>query len=197
MEQTLKEAIPAEEASRETPRPLRLFSEDESRFGLITVQRRRITLRGIKPIGTFQQKFESFYVYGAVEPATGEACFQEADKCNSETFGTYLKRLSQAFPDSLNLLLVDNGRHHTAKALEVPENVVLVFLPPYSPELNPIERFWQTMKDNVAWLAFDTLDPLREKVQGLLTGFTTEQLQSLTGYGYILQALKGLSGSFL
>jgi len=181
----------------EAREPLRLFSQDESRFGLITVQRRRITLPGVKPIGTFQQKFESFYLYGAIEPATGESFFQEAQKANSERFGAYLKGLSEAFPDSLNLLLVDNGRHHTAKALEVPENVRLVFLPPYSPELNPIERFWQAMKDKVAWLAFDTLDPLRERVTELLAGFSVPQLQSLTGYDYILHALQCLNGSFL
>lgn len=185
------------EEAPETPRPVRVFSQDESRFGLITVQRRRITLKGVKPIGPFQQKFESFYVYGAVEPATGESYFREADKCNSATFGEYLLGLSEAFPDSLNLLLVDQGRHHTAKKLEVPENVVLIFLPPYSPELNPIERFWQAMKDQVAWLTFETLDPLREKVQGLLDEFTASQLQSLTGYDYILQAMNALNGSFL
>jgi transposase len=151
----------------------------------------------VKPVGTFQQKFESFYLYGAVEPATGESLFREADKCNSETFGTYLRGLSEAFPDSLNLLLVDNGRHHTAKALEIPGNVVLVFLPPYSPELNPIERFWRAMKDGIAWLAFETLDPLRDRVKGLLSGFSVAQIQSLTGYNYILQALRSLNGSFL
>ena len=176
---------------------MRVFSQDESRFGLITVQRRRITLKGVKPVGPFQQVFQSFYLYGAIEPATGESYFQEADKCNSATFGEYLLGLSEAFSDSLNLLLVDQGRHHTAKKLEVPENVVLIFLPPYSPELNPIERFWQAMKDQVAWLTFDTLDPLRERVKEILAGFSLPQLQSLTGYSYILQALQSLNGSFL
>jgi len=151
----------------------------------------------VKPIGVFQQKFESFYLYGAVEPRTGESFFVEADACNSESFGEYLKALSEAFPDSLNVLLVDNGRHHTAKALEIPENVRLVFLPPYSPELNPIERVWQAMKEKVAWLTFDTLDPLRERVKELVAEFSLPQLQSLTGYSYILQALQCLNGSFL
>ena len=150
----------------------------------------------MKPVGVFQQKFESFYLYGAVEVATGESFFSEAVKCSSVTFGEYLLGLSEAFPHSLNLLLVDNGRHHTAKALEVPENVRRVFLPPYSPELNPIERFWQVMKDNVPWLTFETLDPLREHVQELLADFSLCQIQSLTGYGYILQALQNLNASF-
>jgi transposase len=202
VETILRAALPEQTApsGKALPKPccpIRLFSQDESRFGLITVQRRRITLRSVKPIGVFQQKFESFYLYGAVEVSTGESFFQEAGKCNSETFGEYLKGLSQAFPDSLNLLLEDNGRHHTAKALEVPENVRLVFLPPYSPELNPIERFWQAMKDKVAWLAFETLEPLRDRVQTVLSEFSSAQLQSLTGYPYLLQAFSPLIGSFL
>lgn len=197
MEETLREALSAEGVSSETSRPIRLFSQDESRFGLITVQRRRITRKGVKPLGVFQQKFESFYLYGAVEVSTGESFFQEADKCNSETFGDYLKDLSQAFPDSLNLLLEDNGRHHTAKTLEIPENVRLIFLPPYSPELNPIERFWQTMKEKVAWLACETLEPLQDRVRTILSEFSAPQLQSLTGYPYLLQPFSTLIGSFL
>jgi hypothetical protein len=50
---------------------MRLFSQDESRFGLLPIQRRRITLPGIKPISTVQFQFESYYLYGAVEPKTG------------------------------------------------------------------------------------------------------------------------------
>ncbi len=77
------------------------------------------------------------------------------------------------------------------------ENIRQVFLPPWSPELNPIERFWLAMKQQVAWLGFDTLEPLRDRVKELLAEFSLTQLQSLTGYGYILQALQGLNGSFL
>jgi len=197
LEETLRVAVPERVPAEGEERPIRLFSQDESRFGLITVQRRRITLKGVKPVGTFQQQFESFYLYGAIEPVSGESFFQEGEKCNSATFAEYLKGLSNAFPDSLNLLLLDNGRHHTAKTLEVPENVRLVFLPPYSPELNPIERFWQAMKEKVAWLTFDTLDPLRDRVKERLAEFSLRQLQSLTGYSYILQALQSLNGSFL
>jgi hypothetical protein len=52
-------------------RPVRVFSQDESRFGLLTVRRRRLTARGVQPVGRVQHVFEWFYVYGAVEPTTG------------------------------------------------------------------------------------------------------------------------------
>jgi len=86
VETILRAALPFEATPSQPCRPIRLFSQDESRFGLITVQRRRITLKGVKPVGVFQQKFESFYLYGAVEVTTGESFFQEAGKCNGETF---------------------------------------------------------------------------------------------------------------
>ena len=56
-------------------RPVRIFCQDERRFGLLPSQRRRITLTGVKPLGTVQYRFENFYVYGAVEPTTGESFF--------------------------------------------------------------------------------------------------------------------------
>jgi hypothetical protein len=57
--------------------PVRIFCQDESRFGLLPIQRRRITLTGVKPLGTGQYCFENLYVYGAVEPTTGESFFLE------------------------------------------------------------------------------------------------------------------------
>jgi hypothetical protein len=53
-------------------RPVRVFCQDESRFGLLPIQRRPLTLHGVKPLGAVQYCFENFYVYGAVEPTTGE-----------------------------------------------------------------------------------------------------------------------------
>jgi hypothetical protein len=163
-----------------------------------------------------------------------------------------LKGLSQAFPDRLNLGLLDKGRFHKGKGLVIPHLVIphlviphlviphlviphlviphlviphhvrLVFLPPYSPELNPIERVWQALsgkpsvaspqwqalsgkpsvaspqwqalKGPLSWANFDAVGPLKERVRELLTEQTPAQLQSLTPYDYILQAL---IGSFL
>ena len=65
-----------------------------------------------------------------------------------------------SYPDSLNILQVDNGRFHKGKDLIVPENVILLFQPPYCPELNPIERLWEHLKADLKWAAFSTLPQL-------------------------------------
>jgi len=119
---------------------VRVFSQDESRFGLLTVRRRRLTAAGVQPVGSVQHVFEWFYVYGAVAPTTGERFFLELPYLNAETFPLFIDAFAGAFPESLNLLLLDNSGAHTAQRLQWPDNVRPVWLPPYGPELNPIAR---------------------------------------------------------
>jgi transposase len=138
--------------------PVRVFSQDERRFGVLTVRRRPRTARGVPPVGPIQHGFEWFYVYGAVAPTTGERFFLELPYLNAESFQLFTDAFAQAFPDSLNLLLLDNSGAHTAQWLTLPANVRLVFLPPYCPELNPIERVWRDLKDDLAWQQFLTVD---------------------------------------
>ena len=107
---------------------------------------------------------------GAVEPLTGEGFFLEFSHLTGGCFP------SEAFPESLNLLVLDNGRFHHAKSLEVPENVVLLFLPPYSPELNPIERLWQDIKAKLLTQTYKALADMQAKARRYFK--TTPMLQS-------------------
>jgi transposase len=107
------------------------------------ITRHRITLPGVKPIQEAKPGYEYFYLYGAVEPETGQRFFTEHERLNSDCFQVFLDRFAKAFPYSHNILILDNGQFHKAKKLSVPSNVGLTFLPPYSPELNPVERLWQ------------------------------------------------------
>jgi transposase len=152
----------------ENTRPVRVFSQDESRFGLLTVRRRRLTAFGVQPVGTVQHVFEWFYVYGAVAPPTGERFFLELPYLNTENFQLFVDTFAQAFPDSLNLLLLDNSGIHRAQRLMLPSHVRLVFLPPYCPELNPIERLWRNLKDDLAWQQFMSVEAQPDYVGQLL-----------------------------
>ena len=105
--------------------------------------RHRITLPGVGPIQTAKPGYEYFYLYGAIEPDTGQRFFTEHERLNSNCFQDFLDRFSKAFAQSQNVMILDNGQFHKANALSVPSNVELTFLPPYSPELNPVERLWQ------------------------------------------------------
>jgi transposase len=98
-------------------------------------------------VGIVQYCFENFYMYGTVEPKTGESFFLELPQLNTVNFQIFLNEFAQHYQDTLNIVVLDNGSCHKAKVLVIPDNVVCLFLPPYSPELNPIERLWQDLKD--------------------------------------------------
>jgi transposase len=94
-----------------------------------------------------------------------------------------------AYAESFLVLLVDNGGIHVASDLEIPENIFLLFQPPYSPELNPIERVWEYLKDQLGWKLFSDLKELEDKVFELLVNTTKEAIASLSGYPWILSSL--------
>jgi transposase len=71
----------------------------------------------------------------------------------------------------------------------VPENIILLFQPPYCPELNPIEHLWQYLKADLRWASFKTLEELQIKVEQLLAALTPKIIASITGYPFILDAL--------
>jgi hypothetical protein len=99
-----------------------VFSQDENRFGLLNVRRRRLTARGVQPVGAVQHIFKWFYVYGAVAPTTGERFFLELPYLNTEGFQLFIAAFAQPFADSLNILLLDNSGTHTTQRLILPAN---------------------------------------------------------------------------
>lgn len=97
--------------------------------------------------------------------------------------------MSRYSPDCLNLIQLDQGKFHQSNDLKIPENILLIFQPPASPELNPIERFWQYLKDNLSWKLYDELYKLKEEVGKILQGISPQVIASLGGWNYILEAL--------
>ena len=84
---------------------------------------------------------------------------------------------------------LDNGRFHKAKKLVITENIVLLFQPPYSPELNPMERLWEEIKSDLGWSNFASLETLEAKVTELFSQLESETIASITGYPFIKEAL--------
>ena len=175
----------------------RLWTQDESRCGLLPILRRRITTRGVQPLVPAAYRFESLYLYGAVEPLTGESFFLELPLLNAQGFQLFLDHFASIDSASFHLLLLDNGAFHTAQSLRLPRNVGLLFLPPYAPELNPIERLWRDLTDWLSRHQPATLDALSDLLCARLKLYTPAALRSLTGFSYLraaaLQVLVQLS----
>ena len=163
----------------------RLFCEDASRFGLHPFSYRCITLPGIKPITKISYAYENFYLYGAVEPITGNSFFLEMPQLNSACFQIFLDEFVKVYSASLNVLVLDNGRFHQAKTLRIPDNVILLFLPPYSPELNPIERLWQDIKAKLFQNVFASIKEMQDKLTEILRKYTKTTIQNITKFDYL------------
>jgi transposase len=155
---------------------------DESRFGLLSIQRRCLTARGVKPVVAYEHRFQNFYLCGAYAPGSGDHFTLELPYCNTDCFQLYLEELSLHRPAEFKVLVLDNGAFHKASRLHIPDNIALHFLPPYSPELNPAEKMWRWIKDRIANRVFDCLDTLSEAVCNIVKALTPEIVQSITGW---------------
>lgn len=84
---------------------------------------------------------------------------------------------------------MDNGSFHKALLLDWREHVMPIYLPAHSPELNPIERLWSYIKKDLKWEIFTNLDRLKEQVDIIIKSITNEEVLSLCGWDYLLEAL--------
>jgi transposase len=92
------------------------------------------------------------YIFGAICPKKGKGAGLVLPYCDTEAMQDHLAEISHAVDDGAHaLLILDQAGWHVTPKLKVPDNITLMFLPPRSPELNPVENVWQYMRDN--WLS--------------------------------------------
>ena len=144
-----------------------------------------LTARGVKPKCKFQQVFISTYLFGSFSPITGDHFILEMPQCNSVTFQIYLDEFSKQRETELKVIVLDNGAFHKAKSLKIPENIILIFLPPYSPELNPAEKIWAKFKRSFSNQFFKTIEDLTEFVCYISKTLIDEDVKSICRYNYI------------
>ena len=105
---------------------------------------------------------------------------------DSICLSSYLKELSQFLGTRSIILVLDGAGWHKASKLEIPDNIKLFFLPPYSPELNPVERFWQHIKSNtIKNKIYENLANLEKETSTFLKGITREVTASVCAVNYL------------
>jgi len=162
-----------------------LYFEDESRFGLFTKEGRMLTAKGIKPICTSHQEYCSTWLFGAFSPITGDDFLLEFPCCNADNFQIFLDELSEENPKTLIIMVLDNGSFHKAKKLKIPDNIKFVFLPPYSPELNPAEKMWARFKRAFTNKLFKSLDEVSLFIDSVANEINSAIVRSTCAYKYI------------
>lgn len=145
-----------------------MWAEDEARLGLKPITRRVWWPKGCRPTSSGRTKYEWLYVYGFARPATGDTFTVLLPRVNVERMADALAAFAaHADPGGAKLpvLVVDDAGWHRARRLPVPANVRLHFLPPCTPELQPVEPYRALVREAVANDTFDRLADLRRVIR--------------------------------
>lgn len=148
-----------------------MWAEDEARLGLKPIARRVWSLKGRRPRSNGRTRYDWLYVYAFARPSTGETFTVILPRVNADRMSDALAGFAaHADPDGRKVLvvLVDNAGWHVAKRLVVPPNVVLHFLPPCTPELQPVEPLWPLVREAVANRTIGRMDRLRSILRARL-----------------------------
>ena len=175
------------EAVRE--RPIRLMFQDEARFGRMARIRRCWAPAPLRPVVCNGYERQFTYVYGGVSPLQGQLDWSLSEKMDTSQMVAFLSQVSQAHPQEFIIMVLDGASSHRAKELIVPENVRLIRLPGYSPELNPQEHIWDEVREK----AFPNLvlDQMALVVERLKQGMDalaadTQRVRGITAWPWIV-----------
>lgn len=127
------------------------------------------------------------YAYGAVEPITGESFFLVLPYCNTDWMNAFLQELSIEYPNDYILLVADGAAWHKSNGLLIPQNIEIFSLPPYTPEMNPIEQIWKEIrKCGFRNEVFATLEKVMDRLSDTICSLTSSTVKSITSRSWIL-----------
>jgi transposase len=160
--------------------------QDEAGFGRINKPKYCWCRKGIRPSVPCHHIREYRYAYGAVEPQRGESFFLVLPYCDTNCMNIFLSELSAAYPDDYILLVADGAAWHKSKALIIPKNIEIIPLPPYTPEMNPIEQIW-------AWIRlhgfrnemFVSLEKVVDRLCDTICSLSSPVIKSITHRAWI------------
>jgi transposase len=162
---------------------------DEARFGQKGRVCHRWFTRGQRPSGLCDQRYAWTHLFAAARPATGDAFALVLPQVSTAAMAIFLAQFAATLAeDEHAVLTLDRAGWHTARKLAVPDNITLVWLPPYSPQLNPVERLWLFLRErHLSHRLLDTHKAIVDALCQAWNALTPERIRSLTGYPYLEQ----------
>ena len=175
-------------------KPVKVMAFDEARFGLINWRRRRYCPVGFRPPYVVRRRYEWLWLYAAVEPETGESFCSYMSHVDGECLEAFLRELGGAYPENHLVLVMDSAPSHRSNSLTLPQNITLLKLPSYSPELNPVERWFLEFRRSLSNRMFGSVEALQRALTKTLEPYWKEPalLKRLTGYSWWVEAVEGL-----
>jgi transposase-like protein len=166
--------------------------QDEARFGRINDVRRCWAPKPIRPLCQAMLTHEYTYAYAAVDVQHGVLDTLVLPHVNTSCMQVFLDEVASRHPDEFIVMVLDGAGWHRSAALQVPANMHLLALPPYAPELNPVEHLWDELREkHFHNRVFDSLDALENHLVAALR--TTEQIpevvHSIVAWPWIIDAL--------
>ena len=126
-----------------------VFFEDEARFGQQGTLTRIWARTASRPTAVRQTQYDYLWVLTAACPGSGQSIGLISPTLNAKVINLFLTQMSRELaPDAHAVLIWDGAGFHTAGEVQVPTNITLLKLPPYSPELNPIENLWHYLRSH-------------------------------------------------
>ena len=166
------------------------------RYGLISNFRRSWSKIGERTIIDSQQAFTNRYLFSAVSPVSGDSFhLSSIDGFDSEVTHTFLLEFKKQHPDKMVVLVWDNAPCHRVKIHREIPGLIVLFLPPYSPELNPTERFFEELRKATANHIWKTIDEQEKAIEERLRLLADDKaaMRRLLGYDWILKQAEGVS----
>ena len=173
--------------------PVRLMFQDEARFGRMSDSRSCWAPAPNRPMVNLALIREFRYEYAAVSPWDGDLDYMTSEKMNTDNMSLFLNQVSKSHGQDFMVMVLDGASSHKCKELKVPENITLVLLPPYSPELNPAELIWNMLRRNYfANRVFDSLNAATLQAETGLQHMSSDKtgISSLTNWPWINAILK-------
>ena len=152
--------------------------------------RRSWSKMGTRTVYQNQQEFANRYLYSALDPSTGDSFhMSRLDDASSLVTGVFLLELQKAFRDNHIVIVCDNAPFHKSKLL-LKDNMTIIFLPSYSPQLNPVERFFGEIRKASANMIFkEGISVLEQIVDNAVVALQSDKIamKKLTGYKWIIE----------
>lgn len=169
-------------------KPVIVFFEDEGRFGRISRETYCWVKKDTVPSVARQMIREYIYAYSAIAPQSGNCFSMIAPCCNTEAMNCFLNQLAGQYNNYRIVLLLDKAGWHLSKNIRLPDNVLLMHLPPYSPELNPVELLWREVRRNFFHnKIFNSLDDVEDVLASALAYYHNNSaaiMQLANGYSF-------------